>query len=132
MLSTMFVVDALTEQFDRFSGGNIQAIRKSDGIHHLVAYDNGGAGIPKWSPKYVTRYLSWTSRFDPQVAQAVVDMNRFVNGRSPRFLHFTQPEDFLRALGLRKFTASFKTHLNAVAQHIELLRSRHRDEIFFR
>ncbi|WP_413290406.1 hypothetical protein [Bdellovibrio sp. HCB337] len=117
-LSTIFVVDALVQQWDRFSGGNLQTITV-DGKTHFAAFDNGGTwGGPKWTEKYT----QIVSRFDANVVQKVQDMNQFLNEGGQSFLGFTTEEELIQALGIDKIRGSFprfKTALKTMAEHMK-------------
>jgi hypothetical protein len=131
-LSTIFLIDALTEQWDRFSGGNIQCIEVGNELHRFVAYDNGGAGVPAYSPAYVGRYHSWVSRFDRQVAAQILALDAFINNGSGQFLSFTNPDDLMKVIGLRNFKGSFKKHLAKTAAHVRATVDRYGEDAFFR
>ncbi len=116
-LSTIFLIDALTAQADRFSKGNINAIAQ-DGVVSLVAYDNGGT----WDKgEFLKLYLSWVTRFDRGVAQKILALNDFLNGPQKTFLNFHRKSDLRNALGLETedtYWKTFKDRLAAVARHI--------------
>jgi len=116
-LSTIFLIDALSAQADRFSKGNINAITQ-DGVVGLVAYDNGGT----WDEgEFLSLYLSWVTRFDRPVAQRILALNDFLNGRERAFLNFHRKSDLRNALGLETedtYWKTFKNRLDAVARHI--------------
>lgn len=116
-LSTIFLIDALAAQADRFSKGNINAIVQ-DGIVSLVAYDNGGT----WDKgEFLDLYLSWVTRFDRDVAQRILALNDFLNGKQKAFLNFHRKTDLRNALGLETEDAywqTFKERLAVVARHI--------------
>lgn len=116
-LSTIFLIDALTQQWDRFSGGNLQfAVR--GGKADFVAFDNGGTwGGTKWTQKY----LGIVTRFDKRVAQELLDLNAFVNQGSGTYMGMTQESELIAVLGVDKMSAmypKFKESLKLVAEHI--------------
>ncbi|CAN5733991.1 hypothetical protein BH09VER1_BH09VER1_39650 [soil metagenome] len=117
-LSSIFLIDALTAQADRFSKGNINAIVQDD-VVSLVAYDNGGT----WDKdEYLALYLSWVTRFDRDVAQRILALNGFLNGKTSAFLDFHRKADLRKALGLETEDAYwqvFKDRLAVVARHIK-------------
>lgn len=116
-LSTIFLIDALTQQWDRFSGGNLQYVVRG-GKADFVAFDNGGTwGGTKWTQKY----LNIVTRFDKRVAQEFLDLNAFVNQGSGSYLGMTQESELMAVLGIEKLPAmypKFKESLKMVAQHI--------------
>jgi hypothetical protein len=129
-LSTIFVIDALTEQWDRFSGGNISVV-KDGTLYRLVAYDNGGAGIGGWGSGYQNRYLGWTSRFDRNVVREVLAMDDFMAGRSSSFLGFRNQSDFLKTLGIRRFERGFRKGVSKVAAHMRATLAREGQDAYF-
>lgn len=116
-LSSIFLIDALTQQWDRFSGGNLQFVVRN-GKSDFVAFDNGGTwGGVKWTQKY----LGIVTRFDKQVAQELLDLNAFVNQGSGNYMGMTQESELIEVLGVEKISAMyprFKESLKLVAQHI--------------
>ena len=117
-LSAIMVIDMLTGQWDRFSGGNLEAV-VDDGKTTLVAYDNGGTF--SWSEKRFQNYKTYVTRFDKDVAARVLAMNDFLSDRSSEFLGFTSEDDFKREMGMDKSRVSwskFKVRLSEVASHI--------------
>lgn len=115
-LSTIFLIDALSQQWDRFSGGNLQTITV-DGTVHFAAYDNGGTwGGPKWTQKA----LANVSRFDRDVAEELLKMERFLSSGGEYHGYKTEAE-FAAGLGVERFPnamKNFKASLKLVAAHI--------------
>jgi len=130
-LSTIFLLDALVGQWDRFSGGNLQAYSFPNGRAQLVALDNGGGSIDG-SDAWLTRYLGYTSRFERDVANQILALNDFVNGRGGSFLGFSSRGELLNELGL---SASAQPHfarkLRKVAEHIEDSVAQHGTRAYF-
>ncbi len=94
--SMIMLIDAVTQQWDRYSGGNV-VIRKDDQGHaHFYATDNGGADIASsWSP----RNLSWFSRFDRSAVQKLTDIKKFLDAPATGYLGYTDPKVFVVDLG---------------------------------
>lgn len=94
--SMIMLIDAVTQQWDRYSGGNV-VIRKDDQGHaHFYATDNGGADIASsWSP----RNLSWFSRFDRSAVQKLTDIKQFLDAPATGYLGYTDPKVFVVDLG---------------------------------
>jgi hypothetical protein len=94
--SVIMLIDAVTQQWDRYSGGNV-VIRKDDQGHaHFYATDNGGADIASsWSP----RNLNWFSRFDRSAVQKLADIKRFLDAPATGYLGYTDPKAFVVDLG---------------------------------
>lgn len=116
-LSSLYLIDALMGQWDRFSGGNLQAY-SSDGRVRFAFLDNGGT----WgSVGWVKRYLKQVSRFDARVSGEILEMDRFVAGKSAVYRGFTRETELAKALGLDVPPAKwkdFKRNLRLVAAHI--------------
>jgi hypothetical protein len=95
--SVIMTIDAVTQQWDRYSGGNV-AIRKDDqGRAHFYTTDSGGADI---SSTWSARNLSWFSRFDRGVIQKLADLKRFLDTPATGYLGYSDPEVFVVDLGL--------------------------------
>ena len=94
--SMIMLIDAVTQQWDRYSGGNV-VIRKDDQGHaHFYATDNGGADIASsWSP----RNLNWFSRFDRSAVQKLTDIKKFLDAPATGYLGYTDPKAFVVDLG---------------------------------
>lgn len=63
-LSKIFVLDILTGQWDRFSGGNLEVARGEEGKAIFVARDNGGATLKTGQNKALAKYSGIVNRFD--------------------------------------------------------------------
>ncbi len=119
-LSNLLVLDTLTGQWDRWSGGNFQAALRPDGkTLFFIALDNGGT----WSgDNWLKKYLGWVTRFDRRTASQVAALNGFLNEGSGSFLAFTAEADLQQAMDMQlapDLWKSFKKKLAAVAAHIE-------------
>lgn len=123
-LSNILVVDALAGQWDRFSGGNLQAYADEKGVR-LVALDNGGATLAGAS-SYHTLTKGWVTRFDPPTAEALVQLNEFLQGQRPQYQGHTEPGSLLAEIGVpsasqKRFLArmaDFTAHVKqCIAQH---------------
>lgn len=116
-LSSIFLIDALTQQWDRFSGGNLQTVTK-DGVVKFVAFDNGGTwGGPRWTNKY----LALVTRFERSVAQNIIEMDGFLDGRIGNFQGLRTEDEFVQAMGIDRLPGAmpkFKASLKLVADHI--------------
>ena len=114
-LSAIFVIDAILEQGDRFSGGNIDLLRMPNGRYRLAALDNGAAAIRGYFPSYPGRYLPWLKRMDRNMILRIKEMDRFLQNGG-EYLGFTDQKAFLKTLGLRTFTSQFIRNVHSVAQ----------------
>lgn len=117
-LSNVLVIDVLTGQWDRFSGGNLQVTSENDEIR-FVALDNGGT----WEGKGALRkYLGLLKRFDRNIAARLAEMNAFVSGQTPAYLGFSKPAELQAALGLadrEDYWRAFQGKLQALVTHID-------------
>ncbi len=119
-LSNIFIVDILTGQWDRFSGGNLEAIflapvdrPNSDQNIHLVAFDNGGT----WSSGSAKKYFSFTTRFDKIVADKVLKLNSDL--KSGEFeAQLRSQLDFSSSKFDGKWS-KFKSNLRALVNHLQ-------------
>lgn len=115
-LSAIFLIDALTMQRDRFTGGNLQILIENK-VARFASFDNGGT----WGGEKSTRkYLSLVSRYDVEVGDRILQMADFLeNGGS--FLNIRNQQEFAQAMGIEKFPNDmelFKAALKLVADHI--------------
>ncbi len=116
-MSSILLIDALMQQWDRFSGGNLQTVTENGRVY-FAAFDNGGT----WSEPWTAKHLNLVSRFDRNVAARVLELNRFLNQGGNSFLGFRTEQDLIKALGAENFSADFrrfKRSLNVVAGHIQ-------------
>lgn len=116
-LSSILLIDALMQQWDRFSGGNLQTVTK-DGVVRFVAYDNGGT----WSPGWTAKTLSFVTRFDRDVAEKILGLNNFLNNNSGEYQGLKTEAELTAALGMEKFPnamATLKKTVKQVATHIQ-------------
>lgn len=117
-LSNIMVVDALTAQWDRFSGGNIQAYAKPSGAQ-LVALDNGGASLGAKNRGYLDLFKGWVTRFDQATAKRLLELDDFLQGKSDKLQGQKDRAAFLTGLGLEaKSHAPFTKRLAEVAAHV--------------
>lgn len=125
-LSTIFLVDAITGQYDRFSGGNLQIlIDKNKNLIQFAAMDNGGASLSE-SDKHTTDvYLPLVSRFEKSVVDELRRLDLFLSGKSASYLNFTRPEDLMAAVGIKPRTQShFRKKLGKVLAHIAAIENK--------
>lgn len=116
-LSTILLIDALTQQWDRFSGGNLQTVTEN-GIVKFVSFDNGGT----WGGLNATKkLLSYVTRFDKKVAEDILALNATLNTTKTDF-YGLKADALLHALGIEQFPDALpqlKKSLAIVAKHIE-------------
>lgn len=95
-LSTIFVIDQLLGQWDRF-WENLEASGDKNGRLKLVARDNGGATLDDWED-YET-YKKWVSRYDRELIDKLGALNAFLKGEAREFAGFTSVEAWKTAAG---------------------------------
>ncbi len=95
-LSTIFVLDSLFGQWDRF-WNNLEASGDKHGRLKLIARDNGGATLNNWDSR--GNYDKWVSRFDRELIGKLTALNAFVKGEAPQFAGYTSVEAWKKAVG---------------------------------
>jgi hypothetical protein len=114
-LSTIFVMDMLLGQWDRF-WNNLEATGDSNGRLKLFARDNGGATLDDWEGH--AEYNRWVSRFDRDLITRLTALNGFLKGEGKEFAGFASVDALKTAVGFRE-SASFDTFQKKLAQLIE-------------
>jgi hypothetical protein len=130
-LSTIFVIDQLVGQWDRF-WGNLEASGDKTGRLKLVARDNGGATLNDWED-YKT-YNNWVSRYDRKLIEQLTALNAFLKGESKDFSGFTAPDQWKDAAGFIDTTSfsTFRDKLsNLIDERIPALVAKFGDDTFF-
>jgi hypothetical protein len=95
-LSTIFVMDMLLGQWDRF-WNNLEASGDRNGRLKLISRDNGGATLNDWEGH--EEYNRWVSRFDRELISRLTELNAFIKGDSKEFAGFSKVEDWKKAVG---------------------------------
>lgn len=122
--SQMMVIDLLCGQYDRFSGGNIEATYDKEKGFHFLARDNGGASMSGSASKYVEYYKQIVSRFDRQQIQRVQDLVRELNGPNAN--------DLVKQLHLKSDPSFLKDRAQKLLSHVKVLRAEYGDQrVFF-
>jgi hypothetical protein len=132
--SVIMLIDAVTQQWDRYSGGNV-IIRKDDQGHaHFYATDNGGADIASsWS----ARNLNWFSRFDRSAVQKLADIKRFLDAPATGYLGYTDPKVFVVDLGFYSlmgadvYVARLTRNLGLVLDYVKATETRFGSAAYF-
>lgn len=122
-LSSMFIIDAIMEQGDRFSGDNFDVLRLSDGTYRIASLDNGAAGVPGYFKSYPAKYLNWIRRFDRNVAEELFRLDAFLQCGG-EYLGFKNQDQLLKSIGLRKFKNQFVNNVHRVALHLKSLQQK--------
>jgi hypothetical protein len=130
-LSTIFVLDSLFGQWDRF-WNNLEASGDKNGRLKLIARDNGGATLENWDTR--DSYNRWFSRFDRDQIERLTALNAFLKGKAPEFVGFKDIEAWKKAVGFIS-PASYEVFQMKLARLIETrvptLVKRYGDKAFF-
>ena len=95
-LSTIFVMDMLFGQWDRF-WNNLEASGDKNGRLKLISRDNGGASLNDWEGH--EDYNRWVSRFDRDLITRLTALNAFLKGEAKEFAGYTSVEAWKTAAG---------------------------------
>jgi hypothetical protein len=95
-LSTIFVMDMLLGQWDRF-WNNLEAAGDKNGRLKLISRDNGGATLNDWEGH--ADYNKWVSRFDREFIARLTALNVFLKGQAPEFAGYKDIEAWKTAAG---------------------------------
>jgi hypothetical protein len=95
-LSTIFVIDQLLGQWDRF-WNNLEASGDKAGRLKLIARDNGGATLDDMEG-YDT-YSRWVTRFDRDLIDRLTALNAFLKGEAKDFAGFANADQWKVAAG---------------------------------
>jgi hypothetical protein len=132
--SVIMTIDAVTQQWDRYSGGNV-VIRKDDqGQAHFYMTDNGGADL---SDRWNARNLTWFSRFDRGVIQKLADLKRFLDTPAIGYLKYSDPEVFVTDLGLYSqnsaaiYVQRLRRNLGLVLDYVRATETKFGNKAFF-
>lgn len=120
--SRIMVLDILTNQFDRWSGGNVEAtFDKSTMVVRFVARDNGGAGMV--GTAQLPKYFKIVSRFDRQQLELVSRLKE----------HLLQdPSQAVKALRLTSDPKHLVTRIGMLEKHVAALIGQHgQAKVFF-
>jgi hypothetical protein len=130
-LSTIFVLDSLFGQWDRF-WNNLEASGDKNGRLKLIARDNGGATLNNWDSR--SAYDGWVSRFDRELIDKLTALNAFLKGNAPQFAGYTSIASWTDAVGfmdpssIEVFTMKLSRLIDT---RIPVLMKRYGDNVFF-
>ncbi len=130
-LSTIFVIDQLLGQWDRF-WGNLEASGDKNGRLKLIARDNGGATLNDWDDYGI--YNNWVSRFDRALIERLTGLNTFLQNGNTSFSKFSSPQQWSDAAGFIDPTsfATFRDKLsNLIDKRVPALVAQFGDDTFF-
>lgn len=115
-LSTIFVMDMLLGQWDRF-WNNLEASGDRNGRLKLIARDNGGATLDDFEG--YDSYNRWVSRFDRDLITRLTALNAFLKGQAKEFAGYTDVEGWKKVAGFRN-AASYQTFAKKLATLIDV------------
>ena len=101
-ISFMSLVDALNSQRDRFGpfGSNLESmLNKRNGTFTVAAVDNGGIADAA-NTQSLQYFLGYTSRFERDVFDRVLQLDDFLKGRRSTFLQFHSVAELKQAMGI--------------------------------
>ncbi len=101
-ISFMSLVDALNSQRDRFGpyGSNMESmLDKRSGTFTVAAVDNGGIADAT-NTQSLQYFLNYTSRFERDVMDRVLQLDNFLKGRQSTFLQFHSVAELRQAMGI--------------------------------
>ena len=114
-LSTIFVMDMLLGQWDRF-WNNLEASGDRNGRLKLIARDNGGATLDDWEGH--AEYNRWVSRFDRDLITRLTALNGFLKGTTKEFAGYASVDAWKKAAGFI-VPASFDTFAKKLSTLID-------------
>ena len=97
--SIIMTLDAIFQQWDRYSGGNVSIQKDSAGLAHFYFTDNGGADLTKGTAS-VEKNLNWFSRYDRDTVVRLQLLATFLENPSRGYLGYSNGEAFIVDLGL--------------------------------
>jgi hypothetical protein len=110
-LSQIMVLDILTGQWDRWSGGNTEImVNNRTGEASFVARDNGGASMSSDGSRVLQRYASIVTRFDRKQIQRVERLRQLLS---------QNPACAARLLELRSNPKNLLSRVNALLAHVQ-------------
>jgi hypothetical protein len=118
--SQIMVMDILTGEWDRWSGGNVEGTWNDSGVHFL-ARDNGGATMAGASG--LKKYFGIVTRFDRGQIERVRHLHHLLN---------QDPEGTAALLRMRSRPKSLINRVNALLAHVnEQIEDHSEDKVFF-
>jgi hypothetical protein len=130
-LSTIFVMDMLLGQWDRF-WNNLEATGDRNGRLKLMARDNGGASLDDWEGH--ADYNRWVSRFDRDLIARLTALDAFLKGGATEFGGYKSVEDWKKAVGFlvpASFDVFAKKLSTLIDKRLPALVKAHGDKVFF-
>ena len=118
--SKIMVLDILTGQYDRWSGGNVEEFFDKDGVVHFISRDNGGSSMVGSGP--LSKYFGIVSRFDRGQIARVRKLAEALQKSSG---------DVSKVLLMRSSTKALALRLQALLNHVENTTRRYGEERAF-
>lgn len=118
--SKIMVLDCLMGQWDRWSGGNVEATYDATGVLHFIARDNGGAGMT--GMQSAKKYLSVVSRFDRAQVLRLQRLQQVLR---------QDAAEVAKALGLLSDVSALKARVDMLLLHIEQQSQNYGRAVFF-
>ncbi|MGZ3723682.1 MAG: hypothetical protein ACXVA9_12155, partial [Bdellovibrionales bacterium] len=120
--SQIMVLDILCGQWDRWSGGNVEATYSLETGHlYFFARDNGGASMS--GTNGMQKYFGIVNRFDKTQIQRVEHLIELLKGPNAASL--------VSALGLRSDPKSLLTRASALVAHVHDVQSQSGEAVYF-
>ena len=120
--SIIMTLDAIFQQWDRYTGGNVALLNDKAGNAHFYATDNGGATLLS-NPALVTRNLNWFSRYDRQTINQLKALYAFLITPTKGYLGYKNAQLFVTHLGLYSELPP-ATYVSILKQNLQLLLAR--------
>jgi hypothetical protein len=117
--SIIMTLDAVFQQWDRYTGGNVALLTDKAGDAHFYATDNGGAALLT-SPVLVTRNLNWFSRYDRQTITQLKALYAFLINPAKGYLGYKNAQLFVAHLGLYSELPP-ATYVSLLRRNLQLL-----------
>jgi hypothetical protein len=117
--SVIMTLDAVFQQWDRYSGGNVVIYNDKNAKAHFYATDNGGADFGR-SPSWVERNLSWFSRYERTVITRLRQVHDFLLNPTSGYLGYSDANKFIIDLGLY-FELTPEAYVDYLRRNIGLL-----------
>jgi hypothetical protein len=130
-LSTIFVMDMLLGQWDRF-WNNLEASGDRNGRLKLIARDNGGATLDDWEGH--ADYNRGVSRFDRDLITRLTALNAFLKGEAKEFAGYASVEAWKKTTGFiapSSFDVFVKKLSMLIDKRVPALVKMYGDKVFF-
>jgi hypothetical protein len=133
--SVIMTLDAVFQQWDRYSGANTLLTKDDAGQAHFYAVDSDGSDIAV-SPSWTVRNLSWFSRYDGKTINRLKEVYAFLNNPASGFLGYTDAEKFIVDLGLyfenppAVYVSRIKRNLGLLLERVNSIEAKYGDAAY--